>query len=121
MAHSGRSAGASRRGIEPLTRCDLAPWGDRWAPHEYAPGVSDDLSSRPSGQPPPLVLDDAPRRFGPAGGVAEGSADGAGKSFVADKLGGVRQIPVEDPASASYFAVFVALNGGGSPGVPTRM
>jgi hypothetical protein len=63
----------------------------------------------------PLVLDDAQQRFGPDVGDADGICYGAGKIFVADNLGGVRQIPVADPGSASYFAVFVAVNGGGSP------
>ena len=63
----------------------------------------------------PLVFDDAQQIFGPSVGDADGIAYGAGKIFVADNLGGVRQIPVADPGSASYFAVFVALNGGGSP------
>lgn len=63
----------------------------------------------------PLVFDDAQQRFGPDVGDADGIAFGAGKIFVADNLGGVRQIPVANPGSASYFAVFVALNGGGSP------
>jgi hypothetical protein len=63
----------------------------------------------------PLVFDDAQQIFGPSVGDADGITYGAGKVFVADNLGGVRQIPVTDPGSASYFAVFVALNGGGSP------
>ncbi len=63
----------------------------------------------------PLVFDDAQQRFGPDVGDADGLTYGAGKIFVADNLGGVRQIPVANPGSSSYFAVFVALNGGGSP------
>ncbi|MEZ4330490.1 MAG: DNRLRE domain-containing protein [Myxococcota bacterium] len=63
----------------------------------------------------PLVFDDAQQRFGPDVGDADGIAYGAGKIFVADNLGGIRQIPVATPSSPSYFAVFVALNGGGSP------
>jgi len=63
----------------------------------------------------PFELSDLAQSFGPAVGDADGICSGAGKIFVADNLGGIRQIPVADPSGSSYFAVFMSTNGGGSP------
>jgi hypothetical protein len=63
----------------------------------------------------PLELSDAANSFGPNVGDADGITSGAGKIFVADNLGGIRQIPIANPSGSSYFAVFVSTNGGGSP------